>query len=232
MRVDDDAAEEREQVAPALEDDERDEQHEWRRRTASSPIRCGRSARGHVGQPVGAQLGELAQHDGVDLVGEAAGPRRRAGRRSSRPRAARGRRAIPGRVRPRLRGSGGGAPDGRRRRRRLRDRRTVPPRSGRVAGRCTVGARLHRRRHDDARPSQAAATVAGARPAGHVGVELRGGSRSSASPTTASITSTSAGPPPVDDLGADERRDVLGRLQAAVVGQLDEVAAGRSRDRS
>ena len=37
------------------------------------------------------------------------------------------------------------------------------------------------------------------------------------------------GSPPIDQLGADQRRDVLGRLQPAIVGELDEVRVVEDR---
>ena len=50
--------------------------------------------------------------------------------------------------------------------------------------------------------------------------------RSSAGPRRRRAVSTSVVPPAVDDLVAHERGDVLGRLQPAVVRQLDQVVGG------
>ena len=46
---------------------------------------------------------------------------------------------------------------------------------------------------------------------------------------TASMRSTRSGPEALDDLGAHERRDVLGRLQTAIVRELDQVPADEGR---
>ena len=136
-------------------------------------------------------------------------------------------------VSPMLPGSGGAAPDGRRRRRsaapggpadRARGRRCRRRPGGRSA-RSVVIATL---RAEPGGRDRAAADS----PCGHLRVQVAEARRWSAAPTPRRRGSTRRRPEVVDDLGAHERRDVLGRLQAAVVAQLDQARRRRWRDRS
>ena len=212
-------------MTPALVDDGRHEQGEDDRRqrpTGGHPVDAASDRR----QPAGAQLGDAAQHGGVDLIGEAAGPRRQQGDDQPGDEDARRRRSIRGPVRPIWRGSGGGAPDGRRRRRLIRTlegtsrrnwldrvawqrrrlewsrRRSRPPRGDDGCdvgiGRCRGGVEL----------ADGGGRQLGRRGIDHVDQRLS---------------------PPVDDLHPHERCDVLRRLQPAVVGQLDDVGGADQR---
>ena len=188
------------------------------------------TAGGDVGQPVRAHAGELAQDEGVDAVGDAARPRRRVARRSSRrsrsPRA----RSHPRPLRPRCRGSGGGAPDGRRRRRVCltvggtatgapaaspagADRPAVP--AGCISVVIAAARPPARRPPPPPAPSHRRRRRSARR---RVSVVKRRDTSSSTAVTPVPHRSTTS----VRTSG----RDVLRRLQVSVVDQLDQVASG------
>ena len=226
----DDAAEEREEVAPALEGDGRDEQgdrDDGQRPPGRHPVdaagdrrqprRCARSA---MARRTAASTWSVTRRAHGDEQGD----------RPATRRARRRRRSSPGPVRPMLRGQ-----------RRRGAGRPAPATLGRArvggtgapspastgaawrrptAIRCVTTTHLRPPRGDDRSRRRRRVRR---RPR-----SARGRPRSSAAPRRRRSTSTDVVAPPLDDLGAHERGDVLGRLQPAVVGQLDEVGGRRS----
>ena len=130
-------------------------------------------------------------------------------------------------VRPMFRGSGGGAPVGRRR---PGVRRTVggtdevdtPVPPSPIAG--SIGRRRHRWPANQAATTDVTVVLIVAELAVQV---AHGLGRQSRRGRVDDIGDP--GTPPIDQLGADQRRDVLGRLQPAIVGELDEVRVVEDR---
>ena len=225
---DDDAAEEREQVPPALEDDGRDEQDDGddgHRPSRRHPV----DAAGDRRQPAGADAGDGPQHGGVDLVGDAPGPRRQQGDDQpghehdgdDDPAPARPADAARAAAAVRPTAAGGGASG-------------APSAGPDVAGRSPVAT------VDAGRSGARGRSVVTTTPPRHRTVPTAASARSAAAFERRDRRRRQARrdgvdhaddvvAPSIDDLGAHQRRDVLGRLQPAVVGQLDEVELGDRR---